>query len=847
MYAIGMSLFSQVPQGINYQAVARNSNNQLIENTTIDVLVSILSDTVSTVIAWQEEHTVTTNSYGLFSLTIGDPEATRTAGSALSFDDIDWTASPLYLSIKIFDDAWYEMEPTKLWSVPYAMLSEKSYENISSPFLINNDTVYIMDNLAVGTDSPMKAKLSVRGTDDLSEDALFEVKRADGQTVFAVYSEGVRVYVPTDPATKGPKGGFAIGGFDRTKGEYTEDYMYVTADSIRMYIDKTPEGKGLKGGFAIGGFDRTKNIVDDYIVVNADSTRIYIDDSNLKGLKGGFAIGGFDRTKANRQDYMKITQDSTRFYIDNNVSKGPKGGFAIGGFDRTKGNGISYFDVATDTSGIINPSENRVSWYPLKNAFITGKVLVESRDSVGTNSMATGFESKSIGDYSQAFGFKAIARGDFSTAIGKNAIAEKNSSFAFGDEAEANGANSFSFGQYAKADSTESYAFGKGAIAEGFRSFAFGSSGIDSAGVETGVAHARGDYSFAFGQGSISSGFGSFTLGLADTASGDYSTALGYKTSASGFFSLATGIKTKASGHGSTAIGMGTSAIGPASTALGISTSAEGIYSIAIGALCNATEYSSTAMGHGARADGYNSVAVGSYTTAGGDASTALGYSIEVAGDYSFGIGLSSYSYTINQNNTMAIMGGKVGIGKANPSHRLDVYDNASSYVTHIRNTGNTYLSHGLAIQCGPNNPVDQPTWMIGFNDGDGTPLGSVQLRNGTLTFSSLCDSTLKTNITSTSVEGLELVNSLRVVDYEWKKMPDKLLTGFIAQEVNEIIPDAVSKGPEGIYQLSKTEMIPVLTKAIQEQNEIIEEKDKEIQSLRERLERIEAVLGIVE
>lgn len=161
--------------------------------------------------------------------------------------------------------------------------------------------------------------------------------------------------------------------------------------------------------------------------------------------------------------------------------------------------------------------------------------------------------------------------------------------------------------------------------------------------------------------------------------------------------------------------------------------------------------------------------------------------------------------------------------------------------------TSLTYLSHGLAIQCGPNNPVDQPTWMIGFNDGDGTPLGSEQLRNGTLFFSSLCDSTLKTNITSTSVEGLELVNSLRVVDYEWKKMPGKLLTGFIAQEVNEIIPDAVSKGPEGIYQLSKTEMIPVLTKAMQEQNEIIEEKDKEIQSLKERLERIEEVLGMVE
>ena len=51
------------------------------------------------------------------------------------------------------------------------------------------------------------------------------------------------------------------------------------------------------------------------------------------------------------------------------------------------------------------------------------KVLIESPDSVGTNSFASGYDSKSIGDYSQALGYNARAFGDNSTAIGNFANA----------------------------------------------------------------------------------------------------------------------------------------------------------------------------------------------------------------------------------------------------------------------------------------------------------------------------------------------------------------------------------------------------------------------------------------
>ncbi len=104
--------------------------------------------------------------------------------------------------------------------------------------------------------SPGNVKLSVMGDDIETTEALFEVKRKDGQTMFAVYNDGVEINVPAVPK-KGVKGGFAIGGFDDTKA-VIHNYLVVHPDSIRFYFDDSPVVKGQKGGFAIGGFDVAK-------------------------------------------------------------------------------------------------------------------------------------------------------------------------------------------------------------------------------------------------------------------------------------------------------------------------------------------------------------------------------------------------------------------------------------------------------------------------------------------------------------------------------------------------------------------------------------------------------------
>ncbi len=134
-----------------------------------------------------------------------------------------------------------------------------------------------------------------------ANDALFHVLNAAGDTVFAVYPEGVRINVG-DGNTKGTgnKGGFAVGGF--TTGKVgAKEFLRVTADSVRVYIDTaSAKGTGNKGGFAVGGFTTGKGLTQDFLRVTDDSVRIYIDPGVAKGTgnKGGFAVGGFTDRKS---------------------------------------------------------------------------------------------------------------------------------------------------------------------------------------------------------------------------------------------------------------------------------------------------------------------------------------------------------------------------------------------------------------------------------------------------------------------------------------------------------------------------------------------------------------------
>lgn len=90
-------------------------------------------------------------------------------------------------------------------------------------------------------------------------------------------------------------------------------------------------------------------------------------------------------------------------------------------------------------------------------------------------------------------------------------------------------------------------------------------------------------------------------------------------------------------------------------------------------------------------------------------------------------------------------------------------------------------------------------------------------------------DQLLKENIIDIT-NGLDIINSLRAVEYDMISTKQHR-SGFIAQEVNQVIKHAVLE-PQDIddyYKLSETQIIPYLVKAVQELSARVQELEKQL------------------
>ena len=72
--ALTLSVFSQAPQRLSYQAVIRNSSGGLVTSRTVGMKISILPGSPSGTAVYVETHSTTTNANGLATIEIGgDP------------------------------------------------------------------------------------------------------------------------------------------------------------------------------------------------------------------------------------------------------------------------------------------------------------------------------------------------------------------------------------------------------------------------------------------------------------------------------------------------------------------------------------------------------------------------------------------------------------------------------------------------------------------------------------------------------------------------------------------------------------------------------------------------------
>src|SRR5256885_9692103 len=87
---------AQSPQVIPYQAEARDNGGNTITNQAISLRVSLHDATAIGAVVYKETQSVTTNSFGLFSINIG--QGTVVSGV---FSSINWGAGSKYIQLEM--------------------------------------------------------------------------------------------------------------------------------------------------------------------------------------------------------------------------------------------------------------------------------------------------------------------------------------------------------------------------------------------------------------------------------------------------------------------------------------------------------------------------------------------------------------------------------------------------------------------------------------------------------------------------------------------------------------------------------------------------------------------------
>jgi len=111
-----------------------------------------------------------------------------------------------------------------------------------------------------------------------------------------------------------------------------------------------------------------------------------------------------------------------------------------------------------------------------------------------------------------------------------------------------------------------------------------------------------------------------------------------------------------------------------------------------------------------------------------------------------------------------------------------------------------------------------------------GNVVGSISSTTSATAFNTSSDARLK-DVTG-EARGLEVINELNPVAYNWKES-GQADEGLIAQEVLDIVPNAVSGSEEEYYQMDYSKLVTHLVAGMKEQQEQIEQLKTEIQTLK--------------
>ncbi len=389
-----------------------------------------------------------------------------------------------------------------------------------------------------------------------------------------------------------------------------------------------------------------------------------------------------------------------------------------------------------------------------------------------------------------------------------------------------------------------------------------------------------GLFSLAYGRANKATNSFSLSVGDNNIASGIAAITLGTKSISSGLAAIAFGNRARATHDYAIAIGGFAKALGNAAVSIGYNNTASGDYATAIGTLNNASGYAATAMGRVNEASGDYAFATGNVTTASGVTAFAMGGSTVASGNYAASLGLgtiaqpyaalvagrfniSSAAYSGSNwvdTDPLFILGN--GASSSVRGNAFSVLKNANTGINvpapqaalHIKGTTATFDSHLRLETFGSstdymNLSYDGSTKFKNFGTND-----EYQFRNdenliicrmldngnmviaGTLTQNS--DARLKKNIHPLQNSLQKLLN-IHGYHYNWRDTArtQQLQSGLLAQEIEQQMPELVSKDEEGMSSVNYSGLIPYLVEAMKELKAENEQLKNEIEALNKRIQ----------
>jgi len=662
----------------------------------------------------------------------------------------------------------------------------------------------ITDKVGIGTTSPTSPLVVYQPSTGAAGDTLFQVKDNSGNTVFAVFPEGVRVYV--DEGVKGSVGGFAVTGRNSSKAE-TGEYLWVSPDSVRIYIKEDPMG-GSVGGFAVTGRNSSKGLpTNQYLRVSKDSTRIWTNNPNK-----GFGVS--DLNTGSIKSYMRLTPNN----------------YFIGHLSGQKNAGGVYNSYLGFQTGLNNQT----------GGFNTFFGYQAGKDNTSSDNTFIGFQA----------GMSHV-NGGGNVYIGSKA-----------GQDDLNGAQNIFIGEYAGyqngggsqnvfigLQSGYSNLSGSHNVFLGYNSGYTNTTGLYNAyiGYESGYLSTTGSSNVFLGyrSGYANKG-GSFNVYMGyesgrDNIAGASNVFIGYNAGMSNtdgwynnFIGESAG-KSNTTGTNNIFIGQGAGQLSQ--------TPSGNIFIGKNSGYSNNTGYANLFIGNFSGEDnndganniflGYdaganhafnhNNVFIGTasgYNNINGRDNTFIGSRAgrDASGSYNIFIGIDAGRnetgndklYIDNSSTSTPLIYGdfssnRVGFNVDNPSETIDVSGSAR-----FRTVGSLAFANDLRITV-----------------------------NGTLT-TNTSDKRLKTNITPLS-SGLEKVLKMNAYTFNWISEPNgQKDVGFIAQDMLEIFPEAVFQNPnDGYYGINYSRFPPILVEAIKEQQKQIESLKNECNLLKKEIEKL--------